>query len=249
MRIDVHIARLAAEGELLIRAAETAGPDARVPTCPGWQVRDLLRHIGGVHRWATSFVRDRRSDPNDPPQASFFAEPPSDGDLGAWFRDGHAGLIAALRAADPALACWSFLPAPSPLAFWARRQAHETAIHRFDAQSAAGTAYAVPAEFAADGLAELLEGFVARSRGALMSDPPVGLGVRVVDTGHAWTVVIGPDGRRVTADAQPADLVLSGPAGNLYSLLWNRSDLDGVRAEGDLAVWDLWRERMRITWS
>ena len=34
--------------------------------------------------------------------------------------------------------CWTFLPAPSPRAMWARRQAHETAIHRVDAQLAAG---------------------------------------------------------------------------------------------------------------
>ena len=32
--------------------------------------------------------------------------------------------------------CFAFLPAPSPLAFWARRQAHETGIHRADVESA-----------------------------------------------------------------------------------------------------------------
>src|SRR4029450_13488361 len=85
-----------------------------------------------------SFVVHRRTDPADPPEASFFADPPGDDALVGWFRAGHATLVDALSAADPALDCWTFLPAPSPLGFWARRQAHETAIHRVDAQGPAG---------------------------------------------------------------------------------------------------------------
>src|SRR6266704_1004706 len=27
-----------------------------LPTCPDWAVRDLVGHLGGVHRWAASFV-------------------------------------------------------------------------------------------------------------------------------------------------------------------------------------------------
>ncbi|MGI5037925.1 maleylpyruvate isomerase N-terminal domain-containing protein [Streptomyces sp. JAC128] len=29
-----------------------------MPTCPGWRVRDLIRHTGMVHRWATGMVVD-----------------------------------------------------------------------------------------------------------------------------------------------------------------------------------------------
>jgi uncharacterized protein (TIGR03083 family) len=248
MRTQEQVAALDSEGRLLIEAADAAGLDAAVPTCPGWRVRDLLHHVGGVHRWAASFVRDGRLDPADPPQESFFAQPP-DADLGEWFRAGHVALVTALRTADPGLSCWSFLPAPSPLAFWARRQAHETAIHRVDAQAALGRVTAVTPEFAVDGVAELLECFFARSRGRLVADPAVRLGVRATDTGHAWTVHIEPAGRRVVPEAQEADLVLRGAAAELYRLLWNRSDLDAVHAEGDLAVWRLWQERARITWS
>ena len=49
----------------------------------------------------------------------------------------NANLIEALDSASPDLEAWTFLPAPSPLAMLARRQAHETAIHRYDAESAA----------------------------------------------------------------------------------------------------------------
>jgi hypothetical protein len=46
----------------------------------------------------------------------------------------------------------------------APRQAHETAIHRADAQSAAGTKPEYPAEFAADGINELIMGFGRRRK-------------------------------------------------------------------------------------
>jgi uncharacterized protein (TIGR03083 family) len=248
-----------------------------VPTCPGWQVRDLVRHVGGVHRWAASFVRDGRTDPADPPELSFFAEPPADETLLDWFREGHAALVAALGAADPAVKCWTFMPAPSPLAFWARRQAHETAVHRVDAQSAAGAVTEVPADLAADGCAELLEGFVVRRPRRFTADPPVAIAFEITaaarpagappgsgardtgrntgrnpaasdDAGQAWTVRIGPDGMRTAAGRHDADLLLRGPAPALYLALWNRAGLDGLEVVGDAAVWELWRARMRVTW-
>src|SRR5207253_4063893 len=55
---------------------------------------------------------------------------PADAALLAWFRDGHAALVGTLESAPPDLKCFTFLPAPSALAFWARRQAHETGIHQ-----------------------------------------------------------------------------------------------------------------------
>jgi hypothetical protein len=54
--VDVaeHIAHLQRDGVLLADAAARAGMDARVPTCPEWVVRDLVRHQGDVHRWAAA---------------------------------------------------------------------------------------------------------------------------------------------------------------------------------------------------
>lgn len=54
MEITDHIKSLGAEGQLLASTAQEAGTGAPVPTCPQWRVRDLLRHTGMVHRWATA---------------------------------------------------------------------------------------------------------------------------------------------------------------------------------------------------
>src|SRR5205823_12484010 len=145
-------------GERIAAAAERSGFDVMIPTCPGWRMRDLVRHIGDVHRWAAAHVAERRTERiND---LTAVAGPlPDDRDLVAWFRSGHANLLRTLERADPDIRCWTFLPAPSPLAFWARRQAHETTVHRADAQSATRGIVPVEPPFAVDGIDELLLGF------------------------------------------------------------------------------------------
>jgi hypothetical protein len=65
MEISALIKSLLLEGQLLAAAAEEAGPDAAVPTCPPWQVRHLLRHTGTVHRWATAFVVEGHTEHRD----------------------------------------------------------------------------------------------------------------------------------------------------------------------------------------
>ncbi|MGA6220933.1 maleylpyruvate isomerase N-terminal domain-containing protein, partial [Streptomyces umbrinus] len=92
MEIAEHIRSLDREGGLLAEAAEEAGADAKVPTCPEWQVRDLLRHTGMVHRWATAFVAEGHTSYH--PDGGL---PELDGaELLAWFREGHRGLVETL---------------------------------------------------------------------------------------------------------------------------------------------------------
>lgn len=231
------------EGRLLASAAEQAGTDAKVPTCPQWQVRDLVRHTGRVHRWATAFVAE-----GHPAFRPFDDEPDLDGgELLTWFRAGHRRLVDTLDSAAPDLRCWHFLPAPSPLAFWARRQAHETAVHRFDAEAARGGS---PSEFgrdfAADGIDELLRGFHARPKSGVRSAEPRVLRVRASDTdGAVWTVRL-TEAPPVTERGEEgdADCEVSGPAARLYPALWNR--LPFPRVTGDSSVAELWRERSAV---
>jgi uncharacterized protein (TIGR03083 family) len=244
--ITTHISALEDEGTLLAEAAAKAGLDAQVPSCPDWQVRDLVQHVGQVHRWAHSYVSTGRTTPPDANDSP--ATPPGDDDLLDWFNDGHRALVTALREAPGDLDCWAFLAAPSPRAFWARRQAHETAIHRADAQLAAGMRPDYDAAFAADGTDELLLGFLARPRGRLVSDPRVRLGLRADDTGDVWTMTIGPESRDTVRAAQDADCTVTGRAADLYQLLWNRGDATACKVEGDSSLLELWRDNAKITW-
>src|SRR5579859_919946 len=155
MEVHDHITALRANGDLLAAAAAQSALDAAIPTCPGWEMRDLLRHMGSVHRWATRYIVEYLAEPTDSIEDR--GGPwPDESDLVAWFRDGHRTLVHALEEAPADLACWTFLAASSPLAHWARRQAHETAIHRVDAESVQGEITPFPPDFAADGIDELL---------------------------------------------------------------------------------------------
>jgi uncharacterized protein (TIGR03083 family) len=260
MEPSEHILTLGRDGAELAAAATTAGLRADVPSCPGWQVRDLLRHLGYVHRWAASYVTEQRKDPADElTEAEQLAGGPADDELIAWYRDSNAVIAAALATADPGLSCWTFLPAPSPLAFWARRQAHETAIHRADTQLAAGQQPAFEAQFAADGIDELLTGFFGRPvrSGTDPGNRPLSLLVRADDTGHEWFVTLAADGRKVIGagrgrgDVESAGCTLAGPASGLYLTLWNRCEpaAAGVEVAGDRSVLRAWPEEMTITWT
>jgi uncharacterized protein (TIGR03083 family) len=231
------------EGLLLAAAAEAAGADAEVPTCPGWRVRDLLRHTGMVHRWAAAFVAEGHTSYH--PEGGL---PDLDGaELLDWFREGHRHLVGTLAGAPADVTCWYFLPAPSPLAFWARRQAHETTVHRFDAETARGGR---PSEldpgFAADGIDELLCAFHARPKSRVRSAEPRVLRVRATDTeGAVWTVRLSQE-PPVTErdDVGEADCEIAGPAGQLYLALWNR--LPFPQVTGDAAIAALWRENSAV---
>jgi uncharacterized protein (TIGR03083 family) len=253
MDVADHIDALRAEGEQMAAAVAASSPDAPVPSCPEWVVRDLVRHMGGVHRWATGYVAGGRTELWAVDLDEVVGTWPDDPELAVWLRQGCEDLAAELAAAAPDLECWTFLPAPSPRAMWARRQAHESAIHRVDAELAAG---AVPgpfaAPFAADGVGELLECFVPRRSTKLRAETPAVLAVGCSDDDAAWLLRIGADG--VTTEpgrgtANDADCSVRGAAADLYLALWSRAGPEALTVEGDRDVLGLFLEHVHVRWS
>jgi uncharacterized protein (TIGR03083 family) len=258
MEITEHIDELRRQGGLLADAAERAGLDAAVPPCLPWLVQDLLRHTGYVHRWAARHITERPGQVIDgAPEAEILHGGAADSDLLAWFRAGHAELVKTLAGADPALECATFMAAPSALAFWARRQAHETAIHRADAESAAGTTPEYPAEFAADGIDELIMGFGRRRKYQPAAGAEGGrLHVVAADTGDAWSIDAHEgrlQPRRDTGNdaGNGAGCAVSGAASGVYLYLWNRLDAEraGVTVTGNADLLESWRSSVRVRWD
>ena len=253
---------LALEGVRMADAAGALSPDAPVPTCPEWVVRDLVRHTGGVHRWATGVVATPHTELWAVELDEVVGTWPSDAELVGVVPRGHAGLVAALVAAPPDLECWTFLRAPSPLAHWARRQAHETAIHRVDTERTAGVALSpVDAAVAADGVDELLCGFVPRRSTRLRAETPSMLRVHSTDTGEAWVLRIEGEGvssSRVgsgagelhgsgdTSAAATTACTVSAAAEDLFEALWNRGRRETLTVEGDDAVLRQFLESVQV---
>jgi uncharacterized protein (TIGR03083 family) len=251
LSLDDHLEALQRGGAALREAAAAAGLDARVPTCPAWDVSKLVIHQGMVHRWAAANLRGER----DHDTAAAQAEGKAAARLLDWYSHGLAALVDTLRAAAEDTKAMVFLrDAPAPRRFWARRQAHETTIHSVDAISAAcrrrPTASDVQVDplLAADGIDELLMGFITRGRGRLRAAEPYTVLVRTSDTGHAWTLRIS-DGPVVTTPGatERPEAVLSGTAVQLYLSLWNRADQ--LTATGRPELVDQWRKQVRIRWS
>ncbi|RSM74406.1 maleylpyruvate isomerase family mycothiol-dependent enzyme [Kibdelosporangium aridum] len=214
------------QAEALKAAAVAAGPSAPAPTCPKWTVKDLVEHIAQVHNMVVEGLKLGRDD-----KRPAIAQLPEDWDeLVAWWDAKRMEMVTALGEADPAKQAWSFIPEMGTYGWWARRQAHETAIHRLDAEHAQSEK--VPtllfdSELAADGIDEVLATMsVYRARAKRPEVTVEGtLLVHAADAGRAWilharggVVEVGP----VEDSATAADATLAGTADAVYRAVWKR---------------------------
>lgn len=211
-------------------AVAAAGPDAEVPTCPKWTAQDLVRHLARVQQWAArALLTELEADPPHPD------EPPADWDelLSSW--DERVGtMVETLRRLGPDTPAWVFDPhVPHTVGFWARRQAHEVAIHRLDAEhtlAGSGLPDAVPSlvydpEFAADGIDEGLHFGVsrrARREGVSVEGSVL---FHAADAGQAWVVRLIPGSPLEIGTAEPgidAEASVVGTADAVYRAVWGR---------------------------
>lgn len=235
---DAFLRQLAADGERLAATAAAAEATAPVPGLE-WTVGDVVAHTGAVHRWCADLVRERRTEPAH--RSADFAPPPDEAPV-PWFAAGHAALLDVLAAVPADVTVWGFgRPVPAR-AFWTRRQAHETAIHRADVEAGAGRPVtAVDPDFAQDGLAEVT-GFARGFRSA-PSERRLGL---VATDGDDWVLTFA--GGRIAATrgggTGDVDATVSGSSSDLYLWAWNRPSAAVVA--GDPAVAALWQD-VRVT--
>lgn len=212
-----------------------------------------MLHTGGVHRWARLQLESRSPEPVDRDLEELSGGWPDDDKVDQWFRSGYEQLALTLEDAPAEIEVWSFLPAPSPLAFWARRQAHETAVHRSDVDAAAGEASSFPPLFAADGVDEMLGGFATRRSSKLRSDPPMTVEMEAADAGLVWSLVVGAKGASV--DRQPvgsgydAHCTVRAAASDLYMWVWNRRGDECLDVNGDASFLEHWHDAVKVRWS
>ena len=235
----------------LVDGADLTRP---VPTCPDWTLRQLAPHVGRAPRWAGPIASTRSAEFNPVRQVPDGRCPADPGKHAPWLRAGAARLIDAVQEAgsDPV---WAFGTQRRPASFWARRMAHETAVHRADAELAAGREPVIAADLAADGIDEWLSFMSGASvLGSPAPDPrlaalPDGavLHVHATDDGLAdgageW--LVRRDGDEITVEHGHGhgDVALRGPAGRLWLVLVRRLPPDDpqVQVLGDRALLTAW---------
>jgi uncharacterized protein (TIGR03083 family) len=216
-----------------LAAAAREGLDPPVPACEGWTVADLVLHTGMVHRHKLEIVRGRLAGPPRPwPPPS-----PARADLLRWYEQGLAELVTVLEATDPAAPVWTFHRPDQTVAFWHRRMAQETAVHRVDAESAHGDPGPVPAALAADGVDELLEVFLTlHAEGEPVAGRGETLHLHATDADGEWLVRLLPAGIEVGQGHGRGDASAEGSASDLLLFLWGRAGPEPLARAGDPAL-------------
>ena len=240
--IETSAARLAA----LVTEQD---PGLAIPTCPDWTLRQLAAHVGRVHRWAAEVVSTRAAEAipmGSVPDGKF---PDDLGERAAWLTAGAARVVAAIQSAGSDQV-WAFGDL-APATFWARRQSHETMVHRADAEIAAGQPPVFDPELAADAIDEWL---AIATRGARREpDPraaasPAGttLHVHATDDGldgrGEWIIRRGSGGVTVEPGHAKSDAAVTGPASILLLVLLRRLPATdpSVTVHGDPGILESW---------
>ncbi|MEO6510408.1 MAG: maleylpyruvate isomerase family mycothiol-dependent enzyme [Nocardioides sp.] len=192
------------------RFAEIVGDgdlEAPVTFCPGWTVRDLVVHLGGVHQWAAHAVLEGtpnlRPDPAEPARS----------ELAAWYRRHASNLVEVLTERPAEAAAWTLDDQNPTAGFWRRRQVHETAMHVWDAEEALGEPRPIDPSLAWDGVLEVVDVIYPRQvrHGRV---EPLSRAVRLVATDMSGDVILGTGESVVVRDR--AEILLR--------LLWHRAD-------------------------
>ena len=230
MEIDEFLAALDRDSAAFADACAAAGPGAEVAGCPGWTVADLLWHLTEVQDFWRTIVAEKRA------SWEGYKEPqrPSDDGLIDLYMAGRTRLLDALGEADPATPVWTWSQ-DKTAGFVIRRMAHETAVHLWDANAAAGTTAPIDATLASDGIDEFLTHMLA---GVAKGAAPVGGSVHLHcgDVPGEWTVTEGGDGFTVVREHAKGDCAIRGTANDVLLALWRRLPLSALDVVGDRDV-------------
>ncbi len=238
--LDLATTTIAAAGAAL-SAAGRRDATAPVAACPGWSVADLIRHVGRVHLFAATIVREGAVE-----RPAFPAEegPLDTAALVDWTDAQRGALLDVLAHADPDRVIYAF-GGPSPARFWWRRQANETAVHAWDGTSAVGSPWEIPAEVAADAVEELLDVFAPRIWAR--AEPAWGAGRSIhlhrTDGDGEWLLTIG-NPPVVERGHAKGDLAVRGPAAQL--LLWTMNRAADVELFGDTELAGAWGANFKL---
>lgn len=238
---DFWIGALRTEGPAFAAAVAEAPPETPVLSCPGWTVSDLAYHLTGVYVWARTVVtagtttRPVREDPT----------PPAGLTPAQWYRQEYDQLMALFDGLDPEAPAWNFAPQPKKAGFWPRRMAHETAVHRWDAQLAIAAGEPIEAKLAADGVSEVLDTWLPAGRRISPGQWHGVVQLTATDAAQEWYLRLRGEGVALldTAtildhDDHRARAQVAGTASDLLLALMGRVSFDTLGVAGDRRLLD-----------
>ena len=249
---DRFATEIITQSDLLGAAIAGADLTSAVPSCPGWNVGQLVRHVDGGHRWAAELVATTAGEPISDVSlrdlSEFTDEDPAL--LGPILTEGAEVLAGTLRETEPAASMWSPVP-PGTAGFYARRFAHETAMHRADAELALGLDFTLDPAVAADGVEEWLElgslPFHFDVHPAMRELLGTGtIGLSATDLVGDWVVDLTGSAIDWRRGVEDADVTVYGAVQDLLLVIYRRrAPVEPyVRITGDSDLLEFWLERV-----
>ncbi|HEU4355236.1 MAG TPA: maleylpyruvate isomerase family mycothiol-dependent enzyme [Actinomycetota bacterium] len=236
MDYATYVEHVRADGRRLGEVA-TGGLGGDVPSCPGWTVRDLVRHVAQVyeHKIACTLLQQAP----DPWPPEWPERDPID-----WFTDAHGRLLEMFDRSEPTTPSATWWPPDQTVGFWARRMAHETAVHRVDAELAAGTPTPIDADLATDGVDEILHLMLAGDWSEDPDDAAAGQRIAVSTGGRSWIVELSREAVTVAEGQAAPDAAVEGAPSDVVLWLWGRAGDDRVGRSGDAEALRVVRARL-----
>ena len=202
-----------------------------VPSCPGWTTNDLAKHMAHVYLHQAFVVETGAKAENKEHLAPY----PRTEDYAEFMGWGFEAITKALDINRPERPTWSWHHSDFSVDFWFRRMAHETVIHRIDAELAAGSVTPIDAALALDGVDEVLD--FLPLMGSWPEVPNVDFGIvsivaSTTEGTKVWDLEFTNEATTVSVASEPnatARLVISGDAEAMDLYLWGRIDSSDPR--------------------
>lgn len=242
---EFWLSALRADGPAFRAAVSAPGAlAAPVPSCPDWTVEDLVRHLGGLYTFVRRHVSRGVTSPPEPDLRPKPAELPTGEALLPWWDEQFAALFALLDNLDPETPAWNWAPQPKKAAFWPRRMAHETVVHRWDAQMAMGLTEPVETKLAADGVTEVIDTWLPAGRRKGPTDRVGVVQLAATDIEDYWYVRLRADGGVALLDTETlldtddphARVAAQGTASDVMLALYGRVPFDVLDITGDATL-------------
>ena len=209
--------------------------DAPVRSCPGWDVRALVGHTGTVHRVWRQVVDRRLQSPADIDRS--LVDLPPGRDVIEWFREGVTLLVETLGDAEDSQPIWTWSHVKN-VSFVPRRMAQETAVHRWDAQSAGGAPRNIESELAADGIDEMLDIHLPSNDLENLKGNGETIHLHRSDGDGEWLIRLTPEGAQVERGHAKGNVAARGTASDLLLMLWGRIEPNRLELFGDASLLD-----------
>lgn len=233
----------------LAEAAAAAGPDAPVPTTPGWTISNLVEHLGQTQNWVAEIIEKRVNDFTQFP-TEYATLPEDPAEWQAWLSASAQRVTDACS--DEAMTAPVLNAAGDERTgteFWLSSSLNEAVIHGVDAALTAGHPTDIDADIAAvlitNHLAMLTsptwEMQRAESAQAIRGTGQT-LQWQATDTEAAWFVERRPEGATWHAGTKQADVTVTGSAQSLLLALTRRQPPTNLTITGDTALAHHWIE-------